>query len=827
MNNTKSMKVSVNGKKYFISGIQKYTSHKEILCAIAKVTRSAYNNIERAEGKSSKALYSVNTIQSNVNTNELNQLKRDCKTYRNKSIEIFNTSTKDTGIISKECKKKRYKERSIQSSQNKHRSTEEKHSKLNNQTENDNKPAGERKHKNSKTKSGENSNSVYIVKVADNFQNKNLKRHKLRRSRKHRKKSFEKNEEDFTPVLSAIDHSQKGNPSKADLKPKKKTDWMNDFKNSTHVYYVDGKEFLEGDQTMTADTFLNGGADKDSGLPSPDFNSSESQDTDHVKGKSLVVSHINIEQLFLAQLASIEKELNKSTDIGKQNCNQNKTFHKNSNGDEKTESLHNINSEQNINQTNFAELSLQINTDNTFNQRNQKDSANISSKYQSSEQLLARDSLVVDPCEDYLLNIEPSFNLRKSLDNLLDFNKNIVGHTDQTKNTLYNSQPFSEKTTLSEKNKVYDRKRIIKTDISPPILMSPGAIRKQKSLRKLQAVLGEDVASTIFQTADTSRSKDTRNSEKTNKKKLKEKRVKKSKPAKEKCNEPEYIAKDLFFEKPTELLEYNVFRKKEKPKKLLINKISKPQIVAKLKKDFIKVETLKELSIVSKDVEGVSDCLDNTKANFLTSQARQNQTSDERKENIIFDTCSNKSKENASESKCEEMCVESNSGSANGFDKPSVGIDNPVSMSFEEPIDERSILEQQFIEVSFSLLYIEEQNLDLNLIISHLTEELELINEVEEQNLDEIEGFILKELKDVISLLRSVTDLTTYQRQEMVTNIKLLDQLDQDLKTKKAALENLRSGSWRTNAYCAPRSLIKRSKKKMGPGLYDKKFSFV
>lgn len=62
------------------------------------------------------------------------------------------------------------------------------------------------------------------------------------------------------------------------------------------------------------------------------------------------------------------------------------------------------------------------------------------------------------------------------------------------------------------------------------------------------------------------------------------------------------------------------------------------------------------------------------------------------------------------------------------------------------------------------------------------------------------------------TLLKTVTQVTKQQRAEMTTNLAFLDKLDMEVKTKKAGINNLKSG--RTNSIAAPRSLLKYSKER-------------
>ncbi|XP_065646689.1 early endosome antigen 1 [Hydra vulgaris] len=800
MNYTNSMKVSVNGKKYFISGIQKYTSHKEILCAIAKVTQSSNREIEGEEGKPQKVFNTVNAIKRNVSIEKAIQVKQDYVDNQNNSIETFNTSAIDTGIRKKLCKKNQSKERPIQSSKKKSRKAEDKHLKRSDQVVTFHNSTGERKIL--KVKNKKSSNLEYTVKVSQKLEKEN----RFRKSQQKHKNSLEISNNDFNrPVFSENFQIQKLN-KKVKKKTRKKTAWMNDFKNSTHIYYVDGKSNLEEDQKMMSETTLNYQVEKDSGLPSPDFNSCESQD--QIKANRFSISHINIEQLFLDQLASIENERCKPPD---NNTDVNKTFIK-INNDKKVDSLY-IQTEENNIYINAIDLSSKNNIDTSLSKATQNDNVNISSKYENLKQLLPTDSFTDQPCEDFLLKIEPSFRIQNIPNTFLDLNENVVGHTDQSKNILFNEQTISDST---ENYMMHDKKKVFKTDISHPVLMSPETIRKQKSLRKLQAVFGEDVSSTLLQMADKSNLNFIEKNNELNKKKKKVNRTKilkqNIKVSKEKSNEPEYVSKNLFHEKPaSEVLEYNVFRKKDKSKK------SKP---VKQKKEFIKVELLNNPAIACDN--DVNTCSEKMSGHLPKCEIDQNRTSDEYDKNMLK-ICSNNKK--TSESQHEEMDKVINTNKQNGDDRLSSEID--VLVPVIESDTEINSLEQQLIEATLSLLYIEEQTLDLNLIISYLTDELQSINKAEKQSLDEIERIIFKDLKDILGLLKSVTDLNTYQRQEMVTNMNVIDKLDQELRVKKAAIENLRSGSWRTNSYCAPRSLLRKSKKKVGGGLYDKKFSFV
>jgi len=82
--------------------------------------------------------------------------------------------------------------------------------------------------------------------------------------------------------------------------------------------------------------------------------------------------------------------------------------------------------------------------------------------------------------------------------------------------------------------------------------------------------------------------------------------------------------------------------------------------------------------------------------------------------------------------------------------------------------------------------------------------------ECSDEHLEQEERKLYSELDGVRSLLRSVTDLTQYQRREMQDNLAVESEIDVEIQTQHASMENLTSNSIQNNSRSAPRSLLKR-----------------
>ena len=142
-----------------------------------------------------------------------------------------------------------------------------------------------------------------------------------------------------------------------------------------------------------------------------------------------------------------------------------------------------------------------------------------------------------------------------------------------------------------------------------------------------------------------------------------------------------------------------------------------------------------------------------------------------------------------------------------------------VHANLDENDSQRMALITEYFREKKALDELSEKLFEYNYALTKLSEELDILNSENNNSksakeLDHEEQKIYNEIENVRSMLRSVTDLTTYQRKEITENLEMLDTIDLEIRTRKANYENLRNGTWKTNSQSAPRSLIKNAKVK-------------
>ena len=948
MNTSTSLKVTVNGKKYLITAIQKSTSCKDLLCAIAKATKTLdtikQERVITAE-KPLKALYSIKRQDINHGEeNLLERLKGDRKTAGDyESLKVFNSLGKHAKIVVRESvqEKKEFHHGGIIGIDELSSIYKKRKKKRPNKEVKEEKITS-RKHKNKKL---ENKLEIFETtrkqrvkhRSVDDSDIDSYKQDTLTRIKKRSRRVYDDSDIDVYQSLyhMVLDQTKQLHKIQMQSKEFRKTEWIKELKKTSQIYYIDDERTNPVGHNTESHVYDKDDSN-DSGLPSPEYDSSESHENQPIKIQD-IQSHdlLNIE---FAQTSDqiIDCALKKNTEKDKQELivNHNITY----NTEQNSDNLQNDIFDQCGKEQNTKELNNNFIVNKKSDQK--KHPVNLNdiglSKSQPLEQLTKTlgDS-------GRLMSSELLKDNQSSLDNrivavingievVVDSNRNIVSTTStfeggKSKMVAFDAALLHQKVS-NNSNKKNDKKKIRKSDISEPMLLSPSTFKKHKSLKKVEALLGVPTADVVLKNhidiTDIG-NKEKKEKEKKLNKKLKE--IKKSKKNKaDKSYEPEYLPKTIFKEIPIseikEVLEFNVFEKKSKNKKSWKNKnnlqknekqvkvetnlnITSPvknrNITSPVKNSvekFIKATEVENLNgRVLSENEQKNTVTNITKDNTSSSKKQQqtnlenNNTTDELSENNCEckNTCAsdnqfNKFQENRIESKLQEQSkleskqyknsdtsvshipsVEENDRiltsnvieTDRGFIPSSDAKNNIVIASLSEKdtniipsVDEKSIniepndtflmssddvtdinsIEEEDERIKLlnkykadnqALMELIGKILDYNLMISELSEELEILSMEEYENLtlsdlETEEEQVYTELQSVKSLLRSVADLTNYQRKEMTQNLSTLDQLDIEVRTKKAAFDNLRNGVWKTNSVSAPRSLIKLSKEK-------------
>lgn len=916
MNSSRTLKVTVNGKKYLITGIEKETSCKDLLCAIAKVTQKTVENIkeELKEEKSLRGRYSVNTSELKCEENLLEQFKGDRKLVGDyKSLSVFNSLGENAKIIVKEkstfekdirvdelakvCKKKKRKEKTKDI---KHKFEEH--------------DRKSHKHKNKKhtgkyfecdvtskvnTRVSRKHRSVDDSDI-DSYKQDTLTRLKKRKSRAHDDLDIDVYQNLFSIVL---DQNKTLNKLQSQSKEVKKTAWINELRRTSQVYYIDDEnshEIITEKRNMETRVFEKDDGN-DSGLPSPEYDSSESQEHQPIstlrrRSREL----LNNKEILKTSPQVTDSVLKENVVKDKQSftSNQNNSTQNHNKLEKDCNSLPN---DQSVNTQNENKLNktfvVKINQNHKLKVNNKNDQINktqatedLNQSQEESENLMSQITVTT------VNSLKNNFVGDISRNNvILDCNENVITKTTSEGEATRMMVAFDAallQQSAAQNNKKLEKKKIKKTDISDPVLLTTSTYKRHKSLKKVETLLGLQTADVLREEMLISKSQtveeEKKEKEKFYNKKLKEirrsMRLKNSKST----TEPEYSSKEIFGEEKrerVEVLEVNVFEKKTKNKnknKKAKNNEGKSKSKKEEEKKTVQSKT-KETKIQSleennkqkndkdtgtakdNDEKIVNDITHTNKQetlevdakiehdHIITTSRENQQNKDETYSNETEQmktnsraTCDNKNIEslpNCENNNSDDQISRKSSSSSVTFlptqnNRSSIISESSATRSeLDSSSDDEEMKRQELI-----LIYQQEKQnldelaqrlLDYNLMISQLREEFEILVDEKHKNetfedLEKEERDIYKEMENIRSLLRSVTDLTTYQRKEMSQNLTLLDQLDIDVRTKKAGYENLKSGNWKTSAQLAPRWLIKKHKAQNGtPSNKQRGSSFV
>ena len=256
-----SLKVTVNGKKYLITGIQKETSCKGLLCAIAKVT-SQEENIQTYSPRSSDI----------SNENLLERFKGDRKQAGDlTSFNVFNTLAKDAKIIAKESSINRkevpqdattgHSKHPSKHKSKKHKN--EKETKIKDEKEKKKDKKSKQKHRKKETLTTTTTTLTtrttetkikHKVKhrSVDDSDIESYKRDNLKRMKNKRRTYDDSDIETYKTLQNIVnDQNKKLHRIQSSSREIKKAAWMKELKRNSQIYYIDDHpELLElGEQT--------------------------------------------------------------------------------------------------------------------------------------------------------------------------------------------------------------------------------------------------------------------------------------------------------------------------------------------------------------------------------------------------------------------------------------------------------------------------------------------------------------------------------------------------------------------------------------------------
>ena len=996
---TSSLKVTVNGKKYLITGIQRETSCKGLLCAIAKVT-SQEEEIPRAHSQRT----------SEASENLLERFKGDRQLAGDvTSFNVFNSLAKDAKIIAKEAStsvKPLHKEtalvadKHLKHSSSKHQKShkKQKHQDLSKTKELITKAPKikEPKVKEPKTKEEKNSNKekktrnkhrknketltstttttlttekTETTKVklkhkhrsVDDSDIETYKRDNLRRMRNKRRVYDDSDIEIYKTLQNiVVDQSKKLTRIQSHSRELKKAAWVKELKRSSQIYYIDGKPASEQEEMVAHPLLANelptGGVvgdehpeigpdssscsfekddGNDSGLPSPEYDSSESQEHPPIKNKlketvpcndnnnnnttkyELLSAVVNNEKVEPANQFSVSTENNRQTE-------------QLSNGDTLPNGFHSVNDENNGESSNSIsesisaistnELRKQTSTNNTFGVNTRIDGCDNTIFEGEITNVLHRDPHGLDDSleglngekdvlseqkgeseeekhmstttktlkkntkkkEDSKLFTHSSLQLSSTEESMMiDKNKNILKDSEicereVSKMVAFNEALFKGSTNNNNHHsnnangigKKLEKKKFKKCDISDPVLLSPSTLKKHHNVKKVQSVLGKKAAdllrkdvvkSTMMNELPppvTVNKEVTKEKEKYFNKKLKEIRskasIKKSKKDNNKDkNEPEYFSKKQFAEsssliaEPTnngEVIKTKLESNKEKLT-VVASTISDVVDGKNKKRENTELESQQEPLTTGTGINSQGgkqtgvDGEGQEQGEMLDRASERLSEKDALKADQILNEILEYEKNIKNELdqiiQCDQQGDEEHlksTGESSTAQQQTSHTEQKQTLNTHAKSHLVESGEKEEEQIHFELVekYMEEKQAldeiskkldDYNYALSRLQVEIQMIHlEGSEPKsngeLEDEELHLNHEIENVKSLIRSVVDLTTYQRKEMSENMELLDNIDLEYRTQKANYDNLRSGTWRTNSKSAPRSLIKNAKVK-------------
>ena len=633
-----TLKVTVNGKKYLITGIERETSCKGLLCAIAKVTSQEETTIQK---------YGL------PNENLLERFKGDRKLAGDlTSLNVFNSLAKDAKIIAKETvtvhkeliiddsplqvqhssskqhhknsKKQKHSKESKKEKDSSATTKKEKESKeskkgkeLKKDKHKDSKKEKDRdkeekkskhKHRNKKeifalttTKTTETTKVKNKVKhrSVDDSDIETYKRDSLKRLQKNKRRVYDDSDIEVYKTLQSIvvDQSKKLSRIQLHTREVKRTAWMKELKRNSQIYYLDDRPSttLPNDSTEMVENAacaFEKDDGNDSGLPSPEYDSSESHENQPIKIKeaSTLLSDNNNNNTKY-QIGSSTKTKSKHSIVSNKNNKEIKQLQDDTLPNQpSTKTLNNENCSNSTSESISVISANRLNNETLeksngegIQEESEKHDNEISSQYDNEGGSLPAfvelektntdisgchtftDSAVIRPDTNRTSPVEDQQDFKNMM---IDKNKNILKDSSACEKEVSRMVAFNEAlfkasttttaTTSNGVSKKSEKKKFKKSDISQPVLLSPSTLKKHHNVKKVQSVLGKQAADVLRQdvvkslngvSTQTAPTKEvTKEKEKYFNKKLKEIRSKTSKklktpPTSSRGEDPEYFSK--------------------------------------------------------------------------------------------------------------------------------------------------------------------------------------------------------------------------------------------------------------------------------------------
>jgi len=635
-----TLKVTVNGKKYLITGIERETSCKGLLCAIAKVTSQEETTIQK---------YGL------PNENLLERFKGDRKLAGDlTSLNVFNSLAKDAKIIAKETvtvhkeliiddsalqvqhssskqhknsKKQKHnkeskkekdsltttkKEKDSKESKKDKESKKEKHKDSKKDKDKEEKRS-KHKHRNKKETFTLTTTKTTETKVKHKIKHRSVddsdietyKRDSLRRLHKSKRRVYDDSDIEVYKTLQniVVDQSKKLSRIQLHTREVKRTAWMKELKRNSQIYYLDDRPSttLPNDSCeMVENAACSFEKDdgNDSGLPSPEYDSSESHENQPIKIKeasALLCDNNNNNNTKYQIAKSTKAESKHSSIVSNKNNKEIKQLQDGTLPNQTSTKILN-----NENSSNSTSESISVRSANRLNNETQEKSISEgikkeSEKHDNETSTQRHDeegslpAFVLLEKTDKDISGSNTFTdkgAKKSVENtsqtspvdeqqdyknmMIDKNKNILKDSDACEKEVSKMVAFNEAlfkastattTTSNGISKKIEKKKFKKSDISQPVLLSPSTLKKHHNVKKVQSVLGKQAADVLRQdvvkslngvsTQTASTKEVTKEKEKYFNKKLKEIRSKTSKklktpPTSSRGEDPEYFSKKQF-----------------------------------------------------------------------------------------------------------------------------------------------------------------------------------------------------------------------------------------------------------------------------------------
>ena len=815
MNTKRILKVKVNGEKYLITGLQKAASYKDLLCSLAKVTTA--NTEVKKNDYTNKSYAGKEIVESNLQ----DRFKKDRETVGDyASLKVLNSLGKNAKIIGKTIEKTSSQRKTENREKNRRdkKVCEKKSRKVTSNLESKDLNK-KKKSKLSHTANNEKrkENRCLDDSDIDSYRGKSLCRLKRHHSRVFDDSDLEVYKSLFNVV---IDQTKKINKQNQQSKILRRNQWIKELYRTSQVYYIDDEKSDKG--------YLEKEQDNDSGLPTPEYDSSdttENQIFDSLETKKVQsITSENLTEKCHEEYMKILLETNAC--LQKLNEKDTTTLPEkqiNFQIDDKIERTL-PNDKCNITPNDIKSLNTEISQQNaTRKNSNTADGKIITLEKKIKETLTNK----VEQLEkfDKLLTIENNSFTKESFKNdiigetlSLGCNENIISPTttinseeisykedgEGTKPTMVAFEAVLSKKSLVE-NKKLDKKKVNKIDISGPVLLSPSTFKKHKKLL--------DVKRTVEINDGILRNAVTNNTEVEHKDRN--------------INDKE--KRNLFNKKIKEI------KRKKKPK----SKDNSENITHENNKE---QDICSDTNVNSENIKENADGEKNGGRNLQTDEYIHNnhENSQESNKNLNKDPTpqNNESidelyKENNDESTLEnDLQLETNILSVPSQTLADLSFESDITLE----LSAREELLKQYIEEKKALDEIVIQIIECNLKVAEISDELNKYtddNECETKSLSSVDtdissdskdqmeeeeyNNIYSELEGVQILLKSVTEITGQQRKEMSANLAVLDKLDIEVKTKKAAVANMNVGTFTDNSIAAPRSLIKYTKDKRKP----------